>query len=317
MAEDKFEFAIGRSRQAYVTSHSTHTGQTLLCQLSATLLLGANEIECSCGAVYASTWLRAMQSHHSLGVVLLLVLFGLHGNLDVLFIEHAHHLGGNFVVNNGLVVLANNVDPEFLEEGKENVVVCVMQFSQVAKDLRQYGCFWVQMVRIQHPLGLAIRCWWKFRLSFWRPWWKSVHMGEKCSPCKHSGDKHLPCLLPYFCKLSAKYFWVEVAIFVTRGHLCIILPPNFYMLVVGKSDVLWDERIVDWVEVEGGELKRWLGRRKGEGRSCCASWVWQCCWVTRLNGDTEPFRPAFSCAPCRAAIPWSYCCWCSTHAATP
>ena len=59
---------------------------------------------------------------------------------------------------------------------------------------------------------------------------------------------------------------MEVAIFVARGRLCIILPPNFYVLVVGKSDVLWDERIVDWVEVEGGELKCWLGQREGRGQ---------------------------------------------------
>ena len=59
---------------------------------------------------------------------------------------------------------------------------------------------------------------------------------------------------------------MEVAVFVARGRLCIILPPDFYVLVVGKSDVLWDERIVDWVEVEGGELKRWLGRREGQGQ---------------------------------------------------
>ena len=66
-----------------------------------------------------------MQSRRSLGVVLLLVLFCPRGNLDVLFIENAHHPGGNFVVNDSLVVLANDVNPEFLEEGRENDVVCV------------------------------------------------------------------------------------------------------------------------------------------------------------------------------------------------
>ena len=57
-----------------------------------------------------------MQSRRPLGVVLLLVLLGPRGNLDVLFIEHTHHPGGNLVVDNGLVVLANDVNAEFLEK---------------------------------------------------------------------------------------------------------------------------------------------------------------------------------------------------------
>ena len=71
-----------------------------------------------------------MQSRHFLEVVLLLV-FCPRGNLDVLFIEYAHHPGGNFVVNDGLVVFANDVNAEFLQEKRKGHCMRVTQFSQV------------------------------------------------------------------------------------------------------------------------------------------------------------------------------------------
>ena len=58
-------------------------------------------------------------------MVLPLVLFCPRGNLDVLFIEYAHHPRGNFVVNDGPVVYGNDVGAKFLEEGREKAVVCV------------------------------------------------------------------------------------------------------------------------------------------------------------------------------------------------
>jgi hypothetical protein len=47
-------------------------------------------------------------------VVLVLVLFGVAGNVVVLFGEDADSTGGDFVVHYGLVVLAYDVDPEFI-----------------------------------------------------------------------------------------------------------------------------------------------------------------------------------------------------------
>jgi hypothetical protein len=43
------------------------------------------------------------------------MLLSTSSSLDVLLGEDAYNTGGNFVVNNSLVVLANNVNSEFLE----------------------------------------------------------------------------------------------------------------------------------------------------------------------------------------------------------
>lgn len=56
-------------------------------------------------------------------------------------------------------------------------------------------------------------------------------MGERYSFCEDSRYMHLPGFLPYFCAVTS---------------------------VVGKSDVLWGERVIDCVEIEGRELKYWL-----------------------------------------------------------
>jgi hypothetical protein len=47
-------------------------------------------------------------------LLLLLVLFGTSRDLSILFREHANCAGGDFVVDDGFVVFANNVDTEFL-----------------------------------------------------------------------------------------------------------------------------------------------------------------------------------------------------------
>ncbi len=55
--------------------------------------------------------------------------------MDVLLVEHAHNPRGDFVVNNGLVVLANDVNAEFLE--KKSVVKRVTEFFTGGVDLRR------------------------------------------------------------------------------------------------------------------------------------------------------------------------------------
>ena len=52
-------------------------------------------------------------------MVLLLVLFCPCGDLDVLFVEDTHYPSSDFMMDNGLVILANDVDAKFLEEGKK------------------------------------------------------------------------------------------------------------------------------------------------------------------------------------------------------
>jgi hypothetical protein len=56
-----------------------------------------------------------------LKVLLLLMLLRTGSNLSILLIEYADDTGSNFMMNDGFVVLTNNIDTEFLSSFKTKI----------------------------------------------------------------------------------------------------------------------------------------------------------------------------------------------------
>ena len=79
-------------------------------------------------------------------------------------------------------------------------------------------------------------------------------------------DKDLSDLLPDLRMLSAEDLGVKVTVSLCGDGLDVGLSTDFDMLVVLKEDVLWNEGIVEGVEVKSGILRMVV--RCGERRGC-------------------------------------------------
>lgn len=109
--QDMVECEATLSRRSHVAAHAAHPGEGLLLhrwsslRLSGAWTLRACKIECAAATIRLGREISEWW---------VLMLFGARGGLGVLFGEDTDDAGGDFVVDNGLVVFPDDVNTEFL-----------------------------------------------------------------------------------------------------------------------------------------------------------------------------------------------------------
>lgn len=109
--QDMVEREATLSRRSHVAAHATHPGEGLLLHrwssliLSRTWTLRACKVECAAAAI---------RLRREISKWWVLMLFGARGGLRVLFGEDTDDAGGDFMVDDGLVVFPDDINAEFL-----------------------------------------------------------------------------------------------------------------------------------------------------------------------------------------------------------
>lgn len=116
--EDVIEGEATLSRRPHASAHATHTNETLRLHsraaLGAVCALSSVETEPVAGTCARVAVLMVIREGVARRVLALLLLFRASGCLHVLLGKYTDDPGRDLVVDDGLVVLANNIDSKFL-----------------------------------------------------------------------------------------------------------------------------------------------------------------------------------------------------------
>lgn len=150
-AKDMVESETALSGWAHATAHAAHADESLRLHRRATLAANSGslttEVERVTRAGSGSHVLVVTREGVTGWVLGELLLLHMGGGLSVLLVEDAEDTGSDFVVDNGLVVLTDDVDTEFLVE-----CGCFVKLRMTSEaggnDVRRCPLTSIRMVRI-------------------------------------------------------------------------------------------------------------------------------------------------------------------------
>lgn len=270
-----FEGEAGFPRGSHATAHTTNTCQPLTnIGPWSPLLRSANKVELrgdTVGPRLTSPHKRMLGillmlllllEQMLLLLLLLLVLLSTGSNLGILFRKNADGACGDFMVDDGLVVFADDVDTEFLGscEGEVHILglnayhdVVAFQFVRLGLDALGAESLAVDKgaVGAFDVLDVDLLCCQHRRI------------------CAVLRAGYLASILPDLSVLPAEDFRVKKAVLLAGSSLWVCLPSDFDALASDEGYVFWNERVIQRVEVEGRIwLLGMLGSVGGRWRHC-------------------------------------------------
>ena len=269
----------------HVPAHTTHPYETLRLERWSPLraidpiraaLAVASEVECA----VTGTRLVRHRAHVTLRPLLLRLCFGALRGLRVELREYAYDACGDLVVDDGLVVLADDIDAEFLQKGgRETTTPTARHGTGIFSTYDDVVGLELEGVGLE-PLGAeplavdegAVGAFHVLYPDLDDEWFESARRGRR-GPlgAQRALKAHLAVLLPHLCVLPAEHLGIKVAIAFCGDGLRVGLAADLDALVVDEGDVFGDEGVIERVQVErrkghggvrGGEGGRHHGRRR-------------------------------------------------------